>query len=106
MSAQKPNDEPDTGLSRRQWLTGVTALAATAMGPAGQAEAQSGTVRPHRIDTHHHHSQGGPWAPSRSIEAMDRSGIAAAILSRPAIPVSEPDKARKVARDGNEFAAQ
>jgi predicted TIM-barrel fold metal-dependent hydrolase len=37
---------------------------------------------------------------------MDRSGIAAAILSRPAIPISEPEKARKLARDANEFAAQ
>ena len=42
----------------------------------------------------------------RSIEAMDRSGIATAILSRPAIPGSEPEKARKVARDTNEYAAQ
>jgi len=37
---------------------------------------------------------------------MDRSGIAAAILSRPGIPVSELEKARKLAREGNEFAAQ
>jgi len=93
-------------LSRRQWLTGITAVAAASMAPARQAEAQTGTARPYRIDTHHHHSQGGPWTPSRSIEAMDRSGIAAAILSRPGIPVSEPEKARKLARDGNEFAAQ
>jgi predicted TIM-barrel fold metal-dependent hydrolase len=100
------NLNSDNRLSRRQWLTGVTAVAAASMAPARQAEAQTGTARPHRIDTHHHHSQGGPWTPSRSIEAMDRSGIAAAILSRPAVPVSEPEKARKVARDGNEFAAQ
>ena len=100
------NLNSDSRLSRRQWLSGVTALAATAMAPARQAEAQTGGARPYRIDTHHHHSQGGGWTPSRSIEAMDHSGIAAAILSRPAIPVGEPEQARKVARDANEFAAQ
>ena len=34
----------DTRLSRRQWLTGVTALAATAMAPARQAVAQAGAT--------------------------------------------------------------
>ena len=96
----------DQGLSRRQWLTGVTALAATAMVPGREAAAQAGAARPYRIDTHHHHSQGGPWTPSKAIEGMDHTGIATAILSRPGIPVSEPDKARKLARDTNEFAAQ
>ena len=89
-------------LSRRQWLTGVTALAATAMVPARQAAAQTGAARPYRIDTHHHHSAN--W--NQAIEAMDRSGIATAILSRPAIPVSEPEMARKLARDTNEYATQ
>lgn len=97
--------DSDGTLSRRQWLHGVTGLAATAMA-VRQAEAQSGAARPFRIDTHHHHSQGGPWTPGRSIESMDRNGVAAAILSRPGIPLSEAGRARKLARDANEFGAQ
>jgi 6-methylsalicylate decarboxylase len=98
--------DSDHTLSRRQWLSSVTALAATAIGPVRPVRAQAGPTRPFRIDTHHHHSQGGPWVPGRSIEAMDRSGIVAAILSRPGIAVSEGEKARKLARDANEFGAQ
>ena len=98
------NVNSDTRLSRRQWLGGVTALAATAMDPARRAFAQAGAARPYRIDTHHHYT--GDWTPSRALEGMDQTGIAAAILSRPGIPVSDPEKARKLARDTNEHGAQ
>jgi predicted TIM-barrel fold metal-dependent hydrolase len=91
-------------LSRRQWLTSVTAIAATAMVPARQAVAQVGAARPYRIDTHHHYT--GEWTPTRAIEGMDQTGIATAILSRPGIPVSDSEKARKLARDTNERGAQ
>lgn len=102
----RKSDDLDRTLSRRQWLTSVTALAATAMAPAKRVEAQSGTTGPYRIDTHHHLSQGGPWTPSRSIEAMDRNGIGTAILSRPGgFPIAEPDKALKLARSINEYGA-
>jgi predicted TIM-barrel fold metal-dependent hydrolase len=37
---------------------------------------------------------------------MDQNGIATAILSRPGIPLSEPEKARKLARDTNDHGAQ
>ena len=91
-------------LSRREWLTGVTAVAATATAPARHAAAQAGAARPYRIDTHHHYT--GDWAPGRTIEGMDQNLIATAILSRPGIPVSEPEKARKLARETNDHGAQ
>ena len=104
MSAKKRSDINSHKVSRRQWLTGVTALAATATAPARQAAAQAGATRPHRIDVHHHYT--GDWAPGRTIEGMDQNGIATAILSRPGIPLSEPEKARKLARDTNDHGAQ
>jgi predicted TIM-barrel fold metal-dependent hydrolase len=94
----------DGALSRRQWLTGVTVLAATTITSARQAMAQAGASRPRIIDTHHHYS--GDWIAAQAIEGMDQNRIAIAILSRPGIPVSEPEKARKLARDTNERGAQ
>src|SRR5947209_28915 len=58
-------------LSRREWLTGVTAVAATATAPARHAAAQAGAARPYRIDTHHHYT--GDWAPGPTIEGMDQN---------------------------------
>jgi hypothetical protein len=54
MSSKRLSDTDSHKLSRRQWLTGVTAVAATATAPARWAAAQAGTGRPHRIDVHHH----------------------------------------------------
>ena len=104
MSTKRLSDTDSHKLSRRQWLTGVTAVAATAAAPARRAAAQGGATRPYRIDTHHHYT--GDWAPGRTIEGMDQNGIATAILSRPGIPVSEPEKARKLARETNDRGAQ
>src|ERR1700686_959451 len=104
MSPKRLSDANFHQLSRRQWLTGVTAVAAAATAPARRASAQAGTIRPYRIDVHHHYT--GDWAPGRTIEGMDQNGIATAILSRPGIPVSEPEKARKLARDTNDHGAQ
>jgi len=105
MRAKKLNERDDKGLSRRQLLTGVTAVAAAAVvAPARQAVAQTGASRPYRIDTHHHYT--GDWTASRAIAGMDQHAIATAMLSRPGIPFSEPEKARKLARDTNDRGAQ
>ena len=104
MSTKSLSDSHSHKLSRRQLLTGVTALAATAAAPARQAAAQSGGARPHRIDVHHHYT--GDWAPAKTIEGMDQNGIATAILSRPGIPFSDVEKARKLARETNDRGAQ
>jgi 6-methylsalicylate decarboxylase len=94
-----------TRLSRREWLAAVTALTAGAIGSERPEAAQRSAARPHRIDVHHHYT-GNNWEPQRAIDAMDQVGIAAAILSRPGIPVSEPDRARKLARETNETGAR
>ncbi len=105
-----PSSVVDTGnslgcVSRRELLTGMTALAATAMIPAREAVAQ-GSARPHRIDVHHHYT-GANWAPGPVIELMDKAGIATAILSRPGgYAVSQPEQARKMARENNELGAK
>ena len=104
MSIKSRSDAHSHKLSRRELLTGVTALAATAAAPARQAAAQSGGARPHRIDVHHHYT--GDWAPAKTIEGMDQNGIATAILSRPGIPFSDVEKARKLARETNDRGAQ
>src|SRR5438477_3001467 len=90
MSTKRLSDTDSHKLSRRQWLTGVTAVAATATAPARRAAAQGGATRPYRIDVHHHYT--GDWAPGPTIEGMDQNGIATAILSRPGIPFSELEK--------------
>jgi predicted TIM-barrel fold metal-dependent hydrolase len=78
--------------------------------------------KPHRIDVHHHFfppdyvaaitamgaAASPAWSPARSIEEMDRSGIATCILSLSPPGVSSPDaaKSRAMARSANEYATK
>ena len=81
------------------------------------------SITPHRIDVHHHHTPPayllavvargivGPmrrWTPSKSIEDMDRGGVAKAVTSitAPALRFLSPWWARKVARACNEYSAK
>jgi predicted TIM-barrel fold metal-dependent hydrolase len=116
-------------LHRRNFLSG--GFAALGLGAAttaiGSAPASSQTpAAKTRIDVHHHFipqfhvdsmtkpgRRAGPpppkWSPSLSIEDMDKSGIAASILS-----IAQPgvwyggniEESRKLARDLNEFGAK
>ncbi len=82
--------------------------------------------RPHRIDVHHHPSPPGyiaardqrnrssawkqeQWSPARSLEDMDKGGVAKALLSLPH-PVSiwpeDKEQGRRMARGWNEYMAQ
>ena len=83
---------------------------------------------PHRIDVHHHilppdyvarvgaDRIGAPsasgkmpvWEPARSIETMDRNGIATALtsISSPGLAVDDPRAVPGLARRCNEYAAQ
>jgi len=101
------------GIGRRLFLAGAATLATT----GGRADEQ-----PHRIDVHHHivpptwfaalkqakldNPPMSGWTPQRSIEDMDKAGIATAITS-PTTPqvgfLPAPDAAR-VAREANEYA--
>ena len=84
-------------VDRRTLITGGLAAAALAgSGPLAAAVAQ-GPVKPHRIDVHHHFSPpqwiaevkgrkllqqaNASWTPARSIEDMDKGGVAAAVIS-------------------------
>jgi 6-methylsalicylate decarboxylase len=113
-------------LSRRDVLRAVSAFGVGVAGsiPPKPVEAQALTAnpgQPHRIDTHHHiappkyvaefKSELQPpviaWSVSKSLEDMDRSGVATAITS-----VTTPGRAftgkdgRRVARECNEYAAR
>jgi predicted TIM-barrel fold metal-dependent hydrolase len=104
---------------RTQFLTGALGVAAIAAAPIGTA-AQS---QPSRIDVHRHLSPPGyadasraylpafpkplaGWSAQRSIEDMDASGIALAMLSMPATPgifYGDVQAARTLARSSNEY---
>jgi predicted TIM-barrel fold metal-dependent hydrolase len=101
---------------------GVAAGAGLALG-LSSAVAQSGT--PRRIDVHHHlapprwitevvlgRNTGqrplADWTPQRSIEDMDRGGVATAItsISEPSVWFGDNEAARRLARECNEYGAR
>lgn len=86
-------------------------------------------MAPHRIDTHHHHyppvyvektgdvlkhtthsfyERLKSWRPSQAIEAMDKNGIAVAVLSvaTPSVWLGDAESSRSFAREVNEAAAR
>jgi predicted TIM-barrel fold metal-dependent hydrolase len=76
----------------------------------------------HRIDVHHHIVSPGfvaelrsrlqpptlAWTPARSIEDMDKSGVATAITSvtTPGVWIGDHEQGRRLARDSNDYAAK
>lgn len=112
-----------SGIARREFLTGMTALGAGVLLARGETEAQMTTAGPHRIDVHHHHTPPpylaaltarnvlGPvrdWTPEKSLADMDRAGVATAMTSitTPAVRFLDDPGARKVARECNEYSAK
>jgi predicted TIM-barrel fold metal-dependent hydrolase len=103
-------------LGRRAFLAGAAALAAT-----GTASAQT-EEKPHRIDVHHHivapawldalkrakldNPPMSGWTPQRSIEDMDKAGIATAVTSptTPQVGFLPPADAARIARESNDYA--
>jgi len=114
--------------SRRQFLA-ATGAAATAgvLAPASRLFAQA--AAPHRIDVHHHFTPPGyyedlqpnrdkralsptppmvrQWSPTRSIEEMDKNGIATSMMSiaTGGIWFGDMPATIKLARRSNEFGA-
>ena len=112
--------------TRRQALAMLGSAAASALLPATPATAQS-APNPRRIDVHHHivppdylarqrqrvlavtsNVTALEWTPARSLEQMDKGGIASAIvsISTPRIWFGDVAEGRSLARMSNEYAAQ
>ena len=117
-----------TPVSRRKLLGGVAALAAASVLPTGAARAQS---KAKVIDTHHHFyppayqkawmdwedarklrhfTNQVTWTQDKAVEAMDKNGISAAVLSMPSTPGTwfnlDAAGAGKMARICNDYAAE
>ena len=116
-----------TGIARREFLAVLSAVGASAVLPDVLLRAQAPTafpVRPYRIDTHNHFSAPGfiaaiaarktnqrpleQWTPSKSIEDMDKSGVATSIIStsEPSVWFGDNEAACKLARECNELGAR
>jgi len=112
-------DMANAPLSRRELLAGFAAAAAGTMLPSGlnaQAPRPAGGTNPRRIDVHHHFQtafageNGGLswWTPDKSLEQMDKFGIATAMLSHPGDGglFDGTEKGRALARKINEYGAK
>ena len=107
-----------TGLDRRAFLGG--ALASLALTPFRQGTA----TKPYRIDIHHHFGpsvwvtavKGRPllqpanttWTPEKSIDDMDKGGVAASVVSitNPGLWFGDNGFTNRLARECNEYAAK
>jgi 6-methylsalicylate decarboxylase len=115
-------------LDRRHFLTGAMASLGLAAAGVDRLEAftqAAGTAKPRRIiDMHHHFAppawvaevKGRPllqaanttWTPAKSIEDMDRGGVAAAVVSitNPGMWFGDLAVTRRVARACNDYGAK
>jgi len=113
--------------SRRDLLYGMAALGAASVLPEFGFAGQTGSAaaaRPYRIDTHHHFSvpkllaesaakgvtQTGlqDWTPQKSLDQMDKGGVATSIvsISDPGVWFGDNSAARALARECNDYAAK
>ncbi len=107
-------------ISRRGFLAGLGAFGAGALLP-GCTTTSSLAGKPYRVDVHHHivaptysaalkaRGQGHiAWSVQKSIEDMDKSGIATALTSliQPAMAIGDVASNRRLARESNEYAAK
>ncbi|HEX9463959.1 MAG TPA: amidohydrolase family protein [Alphaproteobacteria bacterium] len=111
-----------SSVTRRGFVAGAAALGASVpLFGAGRVLAQAGA---HRIDVHHHivppkwldavrkFKLDNPpllnWTPAKTIEDMDKAGIATSITSptTPQVSFLDPEPAAAVARASNEYAKQ
>jgi 6-methylsalicylate decarboxylase len=115
-------------LKRRAFLLSTGALlASAAAGPVGVRRATAATPSPSaaerfRIDVHHHIAPPVyvqemksvlfpptlAWSPQKSIEDMDKSGVATSITSitTPGVWLGDDRQGRRVARECNDYAAK
>jgi predicted TIM-barrel fold metal-dependent hydrolase len=114
----------DPIVKRREFLRGLTAAAvALASGVPGVTALAGAAGSPRRIDVHHHfvpplfeqsarernllNPALSGLSASRSIDEMDRNGVASAVLSIPSPGAwyGNVELARRIARDANDCAA-
>ncbi len=111
-----------TSLSRRELLAGGASLGLAAM--AGVAAPALAQAKPHRIDIHHHVTppswlaamdvigRTNPplanWSVQKTLEDMDKGGVATSIVSPTAPQVTPLGKAVavRIAREANEYSAK
>src|SRR5258706_5759173 len=115
-----------TQVSRRAFLSGMTAAGVAALVPGSLKAAQGAAVVPARriIDTHYHYSSPAyrevlrpmgtgqtrlvEWDSVKALEDMDRYGVATSMLSisEPGVHFGDDAKARALARDCNEYGVR
>jgi len=115
----------DRIVERREFLRGLSATAAVLASGLPAVSALAGAISsPRRIDVHHHfvpplfeqsareHNLLNPvlngLSIARSMDEMDRNGVASAVLSIPSPGAwyGNVELAQKIARDANDFAAK
>src|SRR5579862_510412 len=130
-SNESGDPEPRARLSRRATLGGLAVASAATLLPITLVSAQAAVRLPRLIDVHHHHvppeylapvKEGAArlktalpppmrdWTPAKSLEAMDRNGIAASVLvlaqSQGAWNHDDLAGMARLARQCNEFGAK
>jgi predicted TIM-barrel fold metal-dependent hydrolase len=106
---------------RRNFLVGGIAALGLSATATTFAAAQTAPAKT-RIDVHHHYLPpmqaeamaanrvGGvpKWTPQLSLDDMDKAGVVTAVLSlvQPGVWFGDAEKARKLARDCNDYGAQ
>lgn len=108
-------------LSRRSFVTGAAALGASTFAASGFLPKAMAQAKPHRIDVHHHVvppswlnamnliGRTNPpllsWSVQKTIEDMDKGGVATSIVSptAPQVATLGKEAAVRIAREANEF---
>ncbi len=126
-TSARPSQYSWPALERRSFLKGAWAsLAAGSLSATGLAAVASAgepaPEKPFRIDVHHHFAPPSyvnemramlfaptlNWTPQKSIDDMDKAGVATSILSitTPGIWLGDDQQGRRVARECNDYAAK
>ena len=122
-------DRSEQPISKRDFLgrLAVATLGTLAVDGSRLSNARAQTAiagKPHRIDVHHHFSPprwiaevrgremlqraNTEWTPARSVEDMDRAGVAVAIVSvtNPGLWFGDQEVTRRIARECNDYGAR
>jgi predicted TIM-barrel fold metal-dependent hydrolase len=106
------NSNPRPGTSRRDLLKTFAGAGALSYFSADKMSAQA---NPRRIDVHHHFQPPASgnaglkwWTPEKSLEMMDKFGVAFAMMSNPGASAGYDgtQKGNDIVRQSNEFGAK